>query len=246
MFTVSFTNETGELFDGPLDYLLHLIKQNEMDLVNLDLTLITDQYLAYIHNSVENLHLEVASEYLVMAAYLIETKSKMLLPKERVELEDEYQEDPRDQLIRRLIEYKKYKDVLDEFRNNREERTKYFTKIPNNLVEYHIDQSNRIPNDLEVYDLVRAMQKMFQRKVLLEPMQTAIAKKEYSVENRVEEIKNFFKFKNTKRIIFDELFDIPDKDYFIVTFMAVLDLVKNRYLIIEQINNFDEIYLEVK
>ena len=102
-------------FQGPLDLLLHLIKEKEMDLQTLELSVITDQYLQYIH-MMESSQLEVMSEYLVMAAQLIEMKSKMLLPKEKVQIEDEYQEDPREALIRRLIEYKRYKDVLDEYR----------------------------------------------------------------------------------------------------------------------------------
>ncbi len=76
-------------FEGPMDLLLHLVKEKEMDLLNLEITKITEQYLDYIQQS-QDLHLEIASEYLVMAAYLIETKSKMLLPKEKVEIEDGY------------------------------------------------------------------------------------------------------------------------------------------------------------
>ena len=106
-------------FQGPLDLLLHLIKEKEMDLQTLELSVITDQYLQYIH-MMESSQLEVMSEYLVMAAQLIEMKSKMLLPKEKVQIEDEYQEDPREALIRRLIEYKRYKDVLDEIQEKYE------------------------------------------------------------------------------------------------------------------------------
>ena len=110
-----------EDFQGPLDLLLHLIKEKEMDLETLEVSVITDQYLAYI-DQMDAQQLETMSEYLVMAAQLIEMKSKMLLPAQKVELEDDYQEDPREQLIKRLIEYKKYKDVLDEFKEKYEQR----------------------------------------------------------------------------------------------------------------------------
>ena len=116
-------------FQGPLDLLLHLIKEKEMDLETLEVSVITDQYLAYI-DQMDADQLETMSEYLVMAAQLIEMKSKMLLPNEKVELEDDYQEDPREQLIRRLIEYKKYKDILDDVRECYEYRQTLHTKAP--------------------------------------------------------------------------------------------------------------------
>ena len=140
-------------FQGPLDLLLHLIKEKEMDLQTLELSVITDQYLQYIH-MMESSQLEVMSEYLVMAAQLIEMKSKMLLPKEKVQIEDEYQEDPREALIRRLIEYKRYKDVLDEIQEKYEKRQFMLIKPSHNMEEYVIDTSTMIPEGLEVYDLM--------------------------------------------------------------------------------------------
>ena len=93
---------TIENFDGPLDLMLHLIKEKELDLFDLDVNVLTDQYMAYL-NAMNEMHLEVASEYLVELASLIEYKSKKLLPKDQSELEDEYEEDPRENLIKRLI-----------------------------------------------------------------------------------------------------------------------------------------------
>lgn len=150
-------------FQGPLDLLLHLIKEKEMDLETLEVSVITDQYLAYI-NAMDSQQLEVMSEYLVMAAQLIEMKSKLLLPNEKLELDDEYQEDPRAQLIRRLIEYKRYKDVLEDIREHYDYRQTLHTKPPAIMDEYVMDTTEMIPDHLEVYDLIRAMQKMFQRK----------------------------------------------------------------------------------
>ena len=150
-----------EDFQGPLDLLLHLIKEKEMDLETLEVSVITDQYLAYI-DQMDAQQLETMSEYLVMAAQLIEMKSKMLLPAQKVELEDDYQEDPREQLIKRLIEYKKYKDILDEFKEKYEQRQYIHTKAPAFMDEYVIDTTEMIQYNLEVYDLIRAIQNMFQ------------------------------------------------------------------------------------
>lgn len=230
-------------FQGPLDLLLHLIKEKEMSLENLDLSIITDQYLQYIKKMNSN-QLEVMSEYLVMASTLIEMKSKMLLPKEVITLDDDYQEDPREQLIRRLIEYKKYKDVLNDFKAQYEYRKTLYTKSPALMDEYVIDTSDLIPEGLEVYDLIRAMQKMYQRKALSMPLESKIARVEISIDDRVEQIRDYFKRYNNKKIDFEDLFDKPNRTYYIVTFLAVLVLVKDKELDIEQASNFDRIYLK--
>ena len=99
-----------EQFEGPLDLMLHLIKEQELDIFDLDLDILTKQYLLYIEE-MENLELEVESEYLVELATLVEYKSKKLLPKDESKIEDEYEEDPKERLVRRLLEYQKYKEV---------------------------------------------------------------------------------------------------------------------------------------
>ena len=230
-------------FQGPLDLLLHLIKEKEMDLETLEVSVITDQYLAYI-DQMDADQLETMSEYLVMAAQLIEMKSKMLLPNEKVELEDDYQEDPREQLIRRLIEYKKYKDILDDVRECYEYRQTLHTKAPALMDDYVVDTSELIPDHLEVYDLIKAMQKMFQRKVLHAPLESRIARVEISIEERSDQIRQYFKLHKNKRIRFEELFEEPTRTFFVVTFLSILVLVNTNELIIEQDGNFENIYLK--
>ncbi|MEG0365498.1 MAG: segregation/condensation protein A [Coprobacillus sp.] len=230
-------------FQGPLDLLLHLIKEKEMDLETLEVSTITVQYLSYI-NLMDPSQLETMSEYLVMAAQLLEMKSKMLLPNEKVELEDEYQEDPREQLIRRLIEYKRYKDVLEDIRECYEYRKTLHTKAPAIMDEYVVDTSELIPDNLEVYDLIRAMQKMFQRKALSTPMESKIARVEISIDDRSDEIRSYFKLHKNQRINLEDLFDEPSKTYFVITFLAILVLVNTEELVIEQVGNFEKIYLK--
>ena len=230
-------------FQGPLDLLLHLIKEKEMDLETLEVSVITDQYLAYI-DQMDADQLETMSEYLVIAAQLIEMKSKMLLPNEKVELEDDYQEDPREQLIRRLIEYKKYKDILDDVRECYEYRQTLHTKAPALMDDYVVDTSELIPDHLEVYDLIKAMQKMFQRKVLHAPLESRIARVEISIEERSDQIRQYFKLHKNQRIRFEELFEEPTRTFFVVTFLSILVLVNTNELIIEQDGNFENIYLK--
>lgn len=232
-----------EEFQGPLDLLLHLIKEKQMDLESLELAVITDQYLEYI-KAMETSQLEVMSEYLVMAADLVEMKSKMLLPKAKVEIDDEYQEDPREALIRRLIEYKRYKDVLDDFRDKYEQRKTIIIRPSDSMDEYVVDTSSMIPDNLEVYDLMKALQKMYQRKALSKPLDTHIAKQEISIDQRTTEITDFFKTRVNKKVRLDELFESHDRIYCIVTFLAILVLTKDNLVTIQQDNLFDEIYLE--
>lgn len=232
-----------EDFQGPLDLLLHLIKEKEMDLETLEVSVITDQYLAYI-GQMDAQQLETMSEYLVMAAQLIEMKSKMLLPAQKVELEDDYQEDPREQLIKRLIEYKKYKDVLDEFKEKYEQRQYIHTKAPAFMDEYVIDTTEMIPDNLEVYDLIRAMQKMFQRKALLAPLESKIARVEISIDERSDQIRQYFRIHKNQRVKLEDLFEEPTKIFFVITFLSVLVLVNKNELVIEQDGNFEDIYLK--
>ena len=108
-------------FEGPLDLMLHLIKDNKLDLFDLDMNILTDQYLQYL-NAMESMHLEVASEYLAELAGLLEYKSKKLLPREKVVSEEEYEEDQREKLVKRLLEYQRYKEVSAQFEQKYEER----------------------------------------------------------------------------------------------------------------------------
>lgn len=232
-------------FQGPLDLLLHLIKEKEMDLETLELSVITDQYLQYIH-MMEASQLEIMSEYLVMAAQLIEMKSRMLLPKEKVTIDDDYQEDPRVALIRRLVEYKRYKDVIDDIKEQYEKRQTMIIKPADHMDEYVVDTSTMIPEGLEVYDLMKAMQKMFQRKALSKPLDTHISRKDVSIDQRSDEIRDFFKHRVNKKVKLDELFDRVDKYYFIVTFLSILVLAKDKEVEIYQDDLFDEIYVEGK
>ena len=228
-------------FEGPLDLLLHLIKEKEMDLENLEVSKITSQYLEYIHQS-QVLNLEVASEYLVMASYLIEMKSKMLLPVEVVKIESDYEEDPRAALINRLLEYKKYKDVVESFRQKYEERQKIFIKPSSSMDEFVIDTTDMIPNNLEIYDLMKSTQKMYQRKLLMSPVITSVGKKEISIDDRCDEIRDYLL--RHHRVHFEELFEVANRHYFVVTFLAFLILANRKELKIYQENQFNEIIVE--
>lgn len=179
-------------FEGPLDLLLHLIKEKKMDLLNLKIEIIIDEYLKFI-DQMEKMNLDIASSYLVMASELIEMKSKLLLP--RQEKEEEIEEDPKEKLINRLIEYQRYKDLTENFRELEKERKEIHTKLPEDLKEYATDGVVITNANVTLDDLLKAFQKFLERKKLEEPLNTKVTKKEISVEERTVSIKNILRNK---------------------------------------------------
>ncbi len=227
-------------FEGPLDLLLHLIKEANIDIFEIKISEITDQYLAYI-TKMEELDLNIDSEYLVMAADLIEMKSRELLPQTEEENEDE--EDPKEALINRLIEYQKYKEVTSEFKKLEEERSEIYSKLPSVLDEFK-DDTLKVNEDLTLDDIIKAFANLKEKQILEKPLNTVVTKKEYSVNLRSKEILN--KLKTKKQINFDELFETFTKDYVVVTFLSILDLAKKQNIIIKQDRNLGNITLLAK
>ena len=229
-------------FEGPLDLLLHLIKTSEMSIYDIKIEKITKQYLDFI-NSMENMNLSIASEYLVMASELIEIKSRMLLPNKKDMDEDEYEEDLRENSINRLIEYKKYKDMIDTFKVLEEERQDIFTKEPINLSEYRTEE---VTNDggLSLDDLLNALNNFLKRKEDEKPISTKITKKEISVKDRTVQIRNILSKK--KKVSFYDLFEVKTKEYVVVTFLSILEMAKYGEINIVQEGNFDNIVVNLK
>ena len=227
-------------FEGPLDLLLHLIKKSKMEIFDIEISEITKEYLNYI-KEMTDMNLDIASEYLVMAAELIEMKSRKLLPNKKDEEEKEEDENPEEELKRRLIEYKKYKESTEVFRNLEENRANYYTKAPESLKQY---SSEKLENDgsVGIFDLLDAFQKLLERQEYNKPKNTKITRKELSVKERVAKIRDILKVH--KKINFIELFDNFSKPYVVVTFLSVLEMAKNREINIKQDNNFSDIYLE--
>lgn len=230
-------------FEGPLDLLLHLIKESEVNICDINIVDITDQYMNFI-KQMEELNLNIASEYLVMAAELIEIKSITLLPRKNKELEnEEYEEDPREQLINRLLEYEKYKNITTSLKEYELERKKMYDKEPLDLSTI-IDIKQEINEQFKIEDLMEALNKVLIKKELDKPLSTKVATKEYSVTERSSQIRNILKAK--KQVQFTELFDIMTKDYIVVTFLSILTMARNQELNIKQDKNFDNILIEGK
>ena len=226
-------------FEGPLDLLLHLIKESKMDIMNIEIELITKQYMDYLDLQ-EKMNLEVASEYLVLAAELLEIKSKMLLPRQTIEDEEE-EEDPREELVNRLLEYQAYKEITKVLHEKESLRREIYTKSPENIKNY-IDEVTEINADVSLDDLVDAFKRYLARKKDNKPLKTKVTVNEISVSARRHDIKRLLKSK--KRVSFFELFPVLTKEYVVATFLAVLEMAKSGELTIKQEKAFDDIICE--
>lgn len=226
-------------FEGPMDLLLHLIKESNIDIYDISINDITKQYMDYL-NKMEELNINVASSYLVMAAELMEIKSKSLLPHNNEESNEEDEEVSRENLINRLIEYKKYKEMMPIFREMESDRKNIYVKSPSNMSEYY--EENFMDNREDINLLVEAFRKYLSRIEKEKPVTTKIVNREYSISDRKRSIKNILREK--KQVKFSELFTEYNISYVVVTFLSVLELVKDREVTIIQDRNFSDIVIK--
>lgn len=227
-------------FNGPLDLLLHLIKKSKVNIWNIKLETIIDQYLEYL-KKFEKINLNIASSYLVMASELVEIKSRMLLPNQEDDIEEE---DPKEKLINKLIEYQRYKELTEEFKSLRENREEFYTKNPSNLLEYVDETKKVVIENVTTTDLIEAFSRFLKRTELDKPLKTKITSVELSIDDRKKYIRD--KLKSFKKVNFFELFEVKSREYIIVTFLAILDMASKDEIIIIQENNFDNIYCEAR
>ena len=227
-------------FEGPLDLLLHLIKESKMDIMDIEIEKITDQYVEFLQEQ-EKMNLEVSSEYLVLASELIEIKSKLLIPRETLDEESDMI-DPREELINRLLEYEAYKNITKVLQEKENLRREIYTKLPESIKNY-IDEDKEIHADVSLDDLINALSKYFERQKDNKPLNTKVTVKEISVESRRSDIKRLLKDK--KQVSFKDLFPVMSKEYVVATFLAILEMAKNKELKITQNDTFDDIICEV-
>lgn len=229
-------------FEGPLDLLLHLVKESKMDIYDLQIEKITKQYIDFIE-SMKNLDIDIASEYLVMATSLVHIKSKMLV-NIKDEEEEETQEEitTKEELERRLIEYEEYKRLSEDFKELESKRQEVFTKLPESLSEYR--EEIELNTDTTLDDLIKAFEDFLSRQKFTKPLDTKITTRELSISRRSKEIRNIIKYK--KKVDFFELFEEITKPYIVVTFLSVLEMAKTGEINIKQDKNFDNIIIEAK
>ncbi|CAM3525783.1 segregation and condensation protein A [Erysipelothrix anatis] len=217
---------TLEQFNGPLDLMLYLIKDKKLDLFDLNILELANQYITFINQAQEQ-KLEVASEYMSELAGLIEYKSKRLLPRDKSELDTNAVDDAETDLVRRLVEYQRYKDVSIELAQRYEERSKQFSKPVSAGLFKQLRQelNDTITYEQTPYDLMSAMTKVLERFKIANPQDVSIERVELSVDDVIEDLRR--KFTNDKVYKLETLLqESYSLQHLLVSFLAVLDMLR--------------------
>ena len=239
-----------EVFEGPLDLLLHLIDKNKIDIYDIPIVTITDQYLEYV-NAMEREDLNVVSEFLVMAATLIDIKSRMLLPKQVNE--DGEEEDPRDELVNQLLEHKLYKYMSLELRDRELDAGRSLYKrptVPEEVLKYEapIDLDAMLGDItlVKLNEIFKSVMKRQEDKV--DPIRSKfgnIEKEEVSLTDKMDYVRGYAK--SHRKFSFKQLLlEQSSKMHVIVSFLAILEMMKMGEIVISQENIFDDILIEGK
>ena len=224
-----------DIFEGPLDLLLHMIKKEEIDIWNIPIAIVTEQYLEYLQ-IMKDLNFNVAGEWLMMAATLIYIKSRMLLPPDPSEtIGDEIEEDPRRELVYELLEHMKFKNAAEMLYTREEVENAIWAKPPVEALE---DAENVV--SVTLFDLLHAFHEIVQR--FEERQSIEIAPEEVSVEQKIADIRRLFMVHD--KILFSMFFaTVNSKRHLIATFLALLELVRMREIRLFQEKHFDEIQI---
>ena len=233
-------------FEGPFDLLFHLIEKNEVDIYDIPIADITNQYLEYIYE-MESLDLEVASEFIVMAATLLQIKSKMLLPKQKRDLDElaaDDDEDPRAELVEKLIEYKKYKEVSNVLQKREDVYSKLFYKDAEIIDDI---EEKEIFLNITLDDIVAAFTDILDKHIKdndeKNALEEQIEREEFTVDEKIDYIEDLVKYK--EKIYFTDLFPSDcSKAEVIVSFLALLELIKDRKVKFYQSKTFSDIIIE--
>ena len=226
-----------DVFEGPLDLLLHLIQQNEMDITDVSIAAITEQYLEYL-NLMEMLDLDVASEFLVMAATLLHLKSQIILPS--IAPDESYTFKDREELVKQLLEYKQFKEAaqtLDYYAASHE-------KVYGRSADSHADVEDLQEVQLKatIVDLLAAFKYVTEREFAIDDTYDEIHEEQITVEEKMEFLER--RLNAGEQIRFDELFsEFASKLERIVTFLAILELIRLQRIVAVQSGHFDNIYI---
>lgn len=226
-------------FDGPLDLLLSLVKDKHMDIFDIDLAELASSYLKMI-NTLKDQDFDLASEYLVMAATLVQLKAKMLLeaPDQKAEVLKE-----KEDILRQLAEYQQFKKISQELRTKEELRGNIFIKEVSDYTPYAYDvDESQLDGKSDAIKLIITLRKMFERVNASKLRETTIEKFNLSpADRRIELIKLF---KEKEHVTFDDIFSVPSINHFVVTMLTILDMSRRQELILEQDEQFGEIAIK--
>ena len=231
-----------DIFEGPLDLLLFFIQRDEIDIYDIPISRITDQYLGYLDLLIQ-LNIGVAGEYIRMAATLMRIKARTLLPQLAVTGEDEEIEDPRAELVQMLLEYKQFKEIATDLKVRETEYLQYYQRQPNLRIIDTDVSPDEVLNDVTIYDLMHTFQELL--KNIPEPVTHNIKRIDVTIRQQSRYIVSLLQGKSS--VYFSEIMqDLQSKIVVIVTFIALLDMIKNRRVNIFQNEVFDDFRIEMK
>jgi segregation and condensation protein A len=226
-----------EIFEGPMDLLMHLIEKSQIDIYDIPIAAVTEQYLGYL-KALEEFNIDVASEFLLMAATLLQIKSRMLLPRPPKVIESAEEEDPRQELVDRLLEYRRFKDISAIMESILKQREHFFTRLPE---EFPIKIP--LPMGLNINDLVVAFAAVWESSI---DDYELVSREEFSVQDKMYDIIHLL-YKYKGKIEFSQtLIRKGTKSEVIAAFLALLELVKLQRVIISQQERFSEIHITLK
>ncbi len=225
-----------DVFEGPLDLLLHLINKLEIDIYDIPIAKITTQYLHYLEKMKTD-QINLAGEYFVMAASLMRIKSEMLVPRNENQaemIEDYYEEeDPRTDLIQLLLEYRQIKEVVPKFEDRQTDRADYFGKEPTELSAYR-EKIELEDQGLEVSDLTAIFYEVLARHKLETPQPTTIESDEITVTEKMDDIYSVLGSSESKSLSFFNLINRSSRQEIVVSFLAILELIKENRVLVQQ------------
>lgn len=224
-----------DAFEGPMDLLLHLITKNKIDIYDIPMAELTQQYLDYLH-ALREFNMEIASSFLVMAATLLQIKSRMMLPKVKKE-SDEPEEDPRLELVERILEYRKFKEISSVLGSMADVQERFVSREPMDLPVRHLP-----PGNLSPQLLLQAFRAVLQSKVKPETPHVRVTRETYHVKDKMQDILHLLK-QSAGKIRFADAFEEGSRSELITTFLALLELMRLRAVKVRQSQAFADIFI---
>ncbi|MBQ1462074.1 MAG: segregation/condensation protein A [Selenomonas sp.] len=227
-----------DAFEGPMDLLMHLIEKNKIDIYDIPIAELTRQYLDYL-DKFREFNMEIASSFLVMAATLLQIKSRMMLPKTKQE-ETAEEEDPRLELVQRILEYRKFKQVSQVLGDMAGVQERFVAREPMDLPVHHLP-----PGNLSLQQLVEAFRTVLSVKAEISIPKALVEPEAFNIKDKMEDI-ILLLGRSRGRLLFSEAFRSGTRSELIVTFLALLELMKLRTVTVKQQRSFAEIYICVR
>jgi len=224
-----------------MELLMHLIEKNKIDIYDIPIAELTEQYIEYL-DQFREFNLEIASEFLLMATTLLQIKSRMMLPKPpKSQITDETDDiDPRQELIERILEYKRYKEVSNVLGDMQAQQERFFTRQPMELPVHHLP-----PDNLSMMDLLSAFNNVLAMHRELKIPDALVEPEEFTVPEKMELLLSLLN-KHEGKLSFEEAFSSDNRSELITTFLAMLELIKLKSIRVWQQDKFSDIYISIR